>query len=261
MSLCLATDRIKLMNTDKVLLTEHDGLATLALNKPEKLNSLDTEVFKQLLSHVERIEASTATIGCIILRGNGRSFSAGHDLSAIGAVENPWEHAFQASVIEKLANLPQPVISAVHGHCYTGALELALAGDVILASTNARFADTHAKWALTPVWGLSQRLPRRVGIAKAREMMFTCRSYTGAEAERMGLANSCFADEAFETEVESFARSILSNSWFSLRENKRLLIDTDGMPLGAGLAHEIFRNRGTGPDMQERVAAFAQRKR
>jgi len=249
------------MDTEKVTFTERDGLATLALNRPEKLNSLDTEVFKQLLRHVERIEASTATIGCVILRGNGRSFSAGHDLSAIGAVENPWEHAFQTSVIERLANLQQPVISAVHGHCYTGALELALAGDIIIASADARFADTHAKWALTPVWGLSQRLPRRVGVAKAREMMFTCRTYTGAEAERMGLANSCFADETFDQEVETFARTILGNSWFSLRENKRLLIETDGMPLGAGLAHEIFRNRGTGPDMHERVARFAQRKR
>jgi enoyl-CoA hydratase/carnithine racemase len=249
------------MDTEKVTFSERDGLATLALNKPEKLNSLDTEVFKQLLVHVERIEASAATIGCVILRGNGRSFSAGHDLGAIGAVENPWEHAFQASVIERLANLQQPVISAVHGHCYTGALELALAGDIILASANARFADTHAKWALTPVWGLSQRLPRRVGVAKASEMMFTCRTYSGAEAERIGLANHCYADETFDQEVESFARTILDNSWFSLRENKRLLIETDGMPLGAGLAHEIFRNRGTGPDMHERIARFAQRKR
>jgi enoyl-CoA hydratase/carnithine racemase len=249
------------MPTETVLYAETGGLATLTLNKPEKLNSLDTQVFKQLLSYIERIQATTATIGCVLLRGNGRSFSAGHDLGAIGAVEDPWEHAFQTGVIEKLANLPQPVITAVHGHCYTGALELALAGDIILASANARFADTHAKWALTPVWGLSQRLPRRIGQPKAREMMFTCRTYSGAEAERMGLANQCFPDDSFEQEVETFTRSMLNNSWFSLRENKRLLIETDGMPLAAGIAHEIFRNRGTGPDMQERIAAFAQRKR
>lgn len=249
------------MHTDKVTRADRDGLATLALNKPEKLNSLDTEVFRQLLVHVEQIEASTETIGCVVLRGNGRSFSAGHDLGAIGAGENPWDHTYQAKVIERLANLPQPVISAVHGHCYTGALELALAGDIVLASASARFADTHAKWALTPVWGLSQRLPRRVGVAKAREMMFTCRTYTGAEAEQMRLANACFTDEVFDQEVEGFARTMLANSWFSLRENKRLLIETDGMTLGAGLAHEIFRTRGTGPDMQARIAAFEQRKR
>lgn len=249
------------MNTDKVIRTDQDGLATIALNKPDKLNSLDTAVFEQLLIHVEHIKASTQTIGCVVLRGNGRSFSAGHDLAAISAGEDPYHNAFQAKVIERLANLPQPVISAVHGHCYTGALELALAGDIILASANARFADTHAKWALTPIWGLSQRLPRRVGVAKAREMMFTCRTYTGAEAEQMQLANACFADEAFEQEVEKFARAILANSWFSLRENKRLLIETDGMTLEAGLAHEVFRTRGTGPDMQARIASFAQRKR
>jgi len=249
------------MSNDKVLYAEREGLATLQLNRPEKLNSLDTGVFQQLVTHIERLQAATDTVGCVVLRGNGRAFSAGHDLGAIGAVENPWEHAFQMSVIEKLANLPQPVITAVHGHCYTGALELALAGDIILAAQSARFADTHAKWALTPVWGMSQRLPRRIGIAKAREMMFTCRTYTGEEAERMGLANACYADDDFDQEVERFARAVLANSWFSLRENKRLLIETDGMPLGSGLAHEIFRNRGTGPDMQQRIAAFAQRKK
>jgi enoyl-CoA hydratase/carnithine racemase len=249
------------VNNDQIIFSEHDGLATLLLNKPEKLNALDTAVFEQLLVHIERLENSTGTVGCVVLRGNGRSFSAGHDLSVLTAGESLAETALQAKVIERLANLPQPLISAVHGHCYTGGLELALAGDIILASANARFADTHAKWALTPLWGLSQRLPRRVGVAKAREMMFTCRSYTGAEAEHMGLANVCFPDDVFDREVQAFARAMLENSWFSLRENKRLLLETDGMSLPAGLAHEVFRTRGTGPDMQARIARFAERKR
>jgi enoyl-CoA hydratase len=249
------------MSSNQVLLVERDGLATLLLNKPEKLNALDTAVFEELLVHIERIEDSTTAVGCVVLRGNGRSFCAGHDLAVLNAGESVAENILQTKVVERLANLPQPVITAVHGHCYTGGLELALAGDIILASANARFADTHAKWALTPLWGLSQRLPRRVGIAKAREMMFTCRTYTGAEAEQMGLANACFADEAFDQEVEAFARSILANSWFSLRANKRLLIETEGMTLASGLAHEVFRTRGTGPDMHARIAGFAERKR
>jgi enoyl-CoA hydratase/carnithine racemase len=90
--------------------------------------------------------------------------------------------------------------------------------------------------------------------------MFTCRTYTGAEAQQMGLANACFADDAFDAEVEAFARSMLANSWFSLRENKRLLLETDGMTLAAGLAHEVFRTRGFGPDMQARIDAFTRRK-
>lgn len=248
------------MGIAKVSYTEHDGLATLALNIPAKLNSLSTAVFEELLAHLEHIEASTDSVGCVVLRGNGRSFSAGHDLGTLPE-EQAGEPAFQARVVERLANLPQPLVAAVHGHCYTGALELALAADIILASENARFADTHAKWALTPVWGLSQRLPRRVGAAKACEMMFTCRVWTGTEAAQIGLANACFADATFDEDVQAFARAILANSWFSLRENKRLLLETEGMTLKAGLAHEVFRTRGTGPDMQARIASFAQRKR
>jgi enoyl-CoA hydratase/carnithine racemase len=249
------------MSTGQVVLTERDGLATLLLNKAEKLNALDTTVFEELLAHIVRLEVSTETIGCVVLRGSGRSFCAGHDLSVLSSVETLAETALQAKVIERLANLPQPLISAVHGHCYTGGLELALAGDIILCSDNARFADTHAKWALVPLWGLSQRLPRRIGFAKAREMMFTCRTYTGVEAERMGLADARFPDDAFDREVETFARSILENSWFSLRANKRLLLETDGMPLAEGLAHEVFRTPGFGPDMHARIANFTRRKR
>jgi enoyl-CoA hydratase/carnithine racemase len=248
------------MDAAKVAYSERDGLATLALDMPEKLNSLSTPVFEELSKHIEHLEASTDSIGCVVLRGNGRSFSAGHDLGTLAA-EQPAEPAYQAKVVERLANLPQPLVAAVHGHCYTGALELALAADIILASANARFADTHAKWALTPVWGLSQRLPRRVGIAKAAEMMFSCRTYSGAEAAQMGLANACFGDATFEEDVETFLRAVLANSWFSLREIKRLLLDTEGMTLRAGLAHEVFRTPGTGPDMHARIASFAQRKR
>ncbi len=248
------------MSKKTVLRSDQDGLTTLTLNRPDKLNSLDMQVFEDLVDHIGDIEEATDTVGCVVLRGAGRCFSAGHDLDAISEGESSEELQFQASVIEALANLPQPVICAVHSHCYTGALELALGGDIILASANARFGDTHAKWGLTPLWGMSQRLPRRVGVAKAREMMFTCRTYSGAEAVAMGLANACFDDAEFEQKVEEFAREILVNSWFSNAANKRLLSDTDGMSLAAGLAHEFFRNEGQAPDVEARIARFSKRK-
>ena len=193
------------------------------------------------------------------MRGAGKCFSAGHDLKDIAAGEAPPEPNFQAHVIERLANLPQPVISAVHGHCYTGALELALAGDLILASDDAKFADTHVKWALTPMWGMSQRLPRRVGRSKAIEMTLTAKTYNAQEAEAMGLCNIRFPAETFWEEVGKFAESMLENSWFSLRANKRLAIETDGLGLEDGLAHEIYYNAGRGPDMEERIAAFGKK--
>jgi enoyl-CoA hydratase/carnithine racemase len=248
------------MTSATVIRTDRDGLATLTLNRPEKLNSLNTEMFVALGEHVSSIRASTATIGCVVIRGAGRCFSAGHDLGALGEPTPPPYLNYKATIVEQLANLPQPVVSAVHGYCYTGALELALAGDIILASANARFADTHGKWGLTPIWGMSQRLPRRIGAARARELMLTCRTVTGAEAERMGLANGCFEDAGFDDEVEKFARSVLENSWFSNAANKRLLIETDGLPLAAGLAHESYRTEGRAPDAAERVARFSKSK-
>jgi enoyl-CoA hydratase/carnithine racemase len=245
---------------DKVLREDREGIALLTLNRPEKLNSLNVEVFEDLLAHVEAIASATDAVGLVVLRGAGRCFSAGHDLGDIATGERLPRPNFQAHVIERLADLPQPVITAVHGHCYTGALELALAGDVILAAESAKFADTHAKWALTPVWGMSQRLPRRIGRARAHEMMLTCATIGGAEAAAIGLANRCFPDATFEADVEAFARDVLANSWYSHRANKRLLVETDGLALPAGLAHEIYTSAGRGPDMQERIGAFMKRK-
>lgn len=243
-----------------VLREDKDGAATLILNRPDKLNSLNVAVFHDLDAHIDALARETDKIGLVIVRGAGKCFSAGHDLGDIASGEKLPRPNFQSHVIEKLANLPQPVISAVHGHCYTGALELALAGDVILASGSAKFADTHAKWALTPIWGLSQRLPRRVGQAKAMEMMLTCRTYSGEEAAAIGLANICFPEASFDADVEAFARSVLANSWFSHRANKRLTRDTDGMSLPAGLSHEVYNNPGVGPDMRDRIGAFTKKK-
>src|SRR5690606_9930261 len=153
-----------------VLRHNEGGLACLTLNRPDKLNALTVQMFTELYEHVQDIERDTEHTGVVVLRGAGRCFSAGNDLNDIAAGQPlPMPH-FQAKVIERRANLPQPVIAAVHGHCYTGALELALAGDLLVAAESARFADTHAKWALTPLWGMSQRLQRRVGLPKAREM-------------------------------------------------------------------------------------------
>ncbi|MDO7836438.1 enoyl-CoA hydratase/isomerase family protein [Sphingobium sp. HBC34] len=247
------------MPEDLVLREDIDGLALLTLNRPDKLNSINHAIFEHLERHVADLERADSGIGCVVLRGAGRCFSAGHDLSDISAGEAQ-DFGYESKVIERLACLPQAVIAAVHGHCYTGALELALAGDIILASHSARFADTHAKWALTPVWGMTQRLPRRVGFAKAREMMFTAKTYSGAEALAMGLANACYDDDLFEQEVIAFARQILENSPFSVAGYKRLMEATDGMPVRFGLAHEVHNTEGVGPDMAERIARFAQRK-
>lgn len=238
----------------EVLRGEKDGLVTLTLNRPQKLNALNYAMFKEIADHLEYIEARTDKIGCVLLRGAGRSFCAGHDLDDIGAGREGGNVAqFESRTIERLSRLRQPVVCAVQGHCLTGGLELALGADIIIASESAKFADTHGKWDLVPVWGMSQRLPRRVGRARALEMSFSSRTYSGREAAAMGLANFCVPDAELDGAVEAFVKDVLANSWRANRANKRLVDDTEGMTLEAGLAHEIYKSEGRGPEMAERL--------
>lgn len=239
-----------------VLRSDADGVCTLTLNRPDKRNAVDIALFREFRGHVRDLETDTAT-GLVVITGAGEHFCAGHDLTS-----KPHPDAFgwlrqELLTLERLTKLRQPVIAAVRGTCYTGGLEFALAADVIIAGDSARFADTHGKWGLVPGWGLSQRLPRRVGQAKALEMMMTCRPYSGAEAAAMGLANACVPDADLDAHVAALAATILANSWHSNAANKKLVYDTDGMPLALGLTHELMRNEGFAPDTKERAGKFA----
>ncbi len=234
-----------------VLRQDEAGIATLTLNRPEKRNALNVELFAALDAHLACLEQMTDTIVVVVLRATGPVFSAG---AALDKQPRPPTPHFQAKTITRLAMLPQPVIAAVHGPCYTGGLELVLAADIIVAAVSAGFSDTHGRWALVPGWGMSQRLPRRIGPFKAREMMFTGREYDGRAAERMGLADVCVADDAFDAEIARWTADILSQSWHSNFGNKRLLIETEGMSLAQGLAHEVFHSPGIGPDFTDRAA-------
>jgi enoyl-CoA hydratase len=243
--------------SDLVRRENNGGAATLWLNRPEKLNALTKEVFEALNVHVEAIARETKTIGLVVLRGAGANFSAGYDMREV--LDHVRAHAkphFHSEVIQKIANLPQPVICAVQGHCSTGALELALAGDLIVASESAQFSDVYARWGLTPVWGLSLRLPHRIGTTKASEMMFSCRSYSGKQAEAMHLANYCFPDQQFDVELAALSSDILANSWYANVVNKRALIEIDGLSLHDAHALELFKNEGLAPDAAQRIAKF-----
>ena len=240
-----------------VLRENHAGTAILTLNRPEKLNALSKELIESLEEHVDALERETKTIGLVILRGAGGNFSSGHDMSEVlSQVRAHAKPHHYVEVIDKLANLPQPVISAVQGHCSTGALELALAADLVVAAESARFCDAYARWGLTPIWGLSLRLPHRIGTAKASEMMLTCRTYTGREAHEMHLVNFCYGDEEFESELASLAADILANSWYSNRVNKRALLESASLRLEDAHALALFKNEGLAPDAAQRVAKF-----
>lgn len=247
--------------TDLVLRENAGGVATLTLNRPDKLNALSKHMFEALEQHVDDLVRETKTIGLVVLRGAQANFSAGYDMHEVHQyVRSHTKPHYDSEVIDKLANLPQPVISAVQGHCSTGALELALAADLIVASESARFSDVYARWGLTPIWGLTLRLPHRIGTAKASEMMLTSRTYSGREAQGMHLANFCFPDDHFEAELATLCADILANSWFANQVVKRALMETEGLTLRAAYALDLFKNEGLAPDAVRRVAKFLKRR-
>ncbi len=245
------------MEEKRIIRSDKDGLCTLTLDRTNKLNALDTQTFEELDAHLAEIEAATDTIGCVLLRANGRAFCAGADLGGIGAGFT--DSRFKPGVIERLDCLPQPVVAAVHGVCFTGGLELALAADLILADTTARFADTHGKWGLVGAWGMTQRLPRRLGRSAAMGMMMTSREVSAAEAKEIGLVDMLAEEGGLDAMVDQLTGQILANSWHTNMVTKRLLRETDGMSQAAGLAHEHYRYPGFAPDYQERIARFSKK--
>lgn len=232
-----------------VLRDDRKGVAMLTLNRPDKRNALNVDVFLALDAHMAALEKQSGEIGVVVLRAAGPVFCAGADVGK--QLKPPFKH-FQTSTITRLSRLPMPVVAAVHGPCFTGGLELILAADLIVASEAACFADTHGAFALAPGWGLSQRLPRRIGETKAKEMMLLGRRYDGRAAEAMGLVNLCVPDAEFEQALEGFVSDIRDQSWHSLRAYKRLFLETQDMPLAGGLAYEAAYNPAAGPDFEER---------
>ncbi|HEX7858131.1 MAG TPA: enoyl-CoA hydratase/isomerase family protein [Sphingobium sp.] len=241
--------------SDRILREDAGGLCTLTLNRPDKLNALDTEAFEALDAHLAALEGEGDRIGCVVLRGAGRGFCAGADLNALGKVKI--DPRFKPGVIERLQGLPQPVIAAVHGVCLTGGLEMALAADFIVADGTARFADTHGKWGLIGAWGMMQRLPRRVGVGPAKRMMMTARQVGAEEALALGLVDMLAPAGELDGLVAGLAADILANSWHTNFAVKRMLRETDGMSLADALVHERDHYPGNAPDHQDRIARFS----
>lgn len=249
------------MTAAEALVTRSDdgGICTISLNRPEALNSLSLGVFEELEAHAQALAKQTEEVGCVILRGEGRSFSAGNDIKSLQAGDKDPHLHYRTDVINQLERLPQPVIASVRGHCYTGALELALIADLLVASDTAKFRDTHAGWGMVPMWGMTARLPHRIGVKRAKELMYTGRILSGQEAVEFGLANACVPDDVLEEKTREMAEQIVAQSWHSLREGKALVDAASRMTYEEGLAWERNNSKGTTPDLMERLSKFGKR--
>ena len=162
----------------------------------------------------------------MIITGAGRAFTAGRDVKG-GDAEPDMHHgdaeAFMHDTIKALETLPQPLIAAVNGACFTGGLELVMAADIIMAGESAIFCDTHAELGIVPGWGLNVRLPKRIGYAAAKMMSWTCRRYSGQQAADIGLADMLVSDEELMESARQLAADIARNSAESVAKQKKML--------------------------------------
>jgi enoyl-CoA hydratase/carnithine racemase len=241
-------------DVDLVLRSDADGVATLTLNRPDKLNALTPGSFVALRAHLDAL-ADDTDIKCVVLAGAGRSFCAGHDLQAIATGEHAPSKHYEPETVDALERLPQPTIARLHGHCFTGGLELALACDLLVAAESTKLGDTHGQWGLVPIWGMSVRLPERVGRSTAKELMYTSRRITGTEAAEIGLVDRVVADDELEQAVTDLANEICQNSAGTNRRVKKLIAAHDDMTRTMALVHERELPFGMPEDMRERMGS------
>lgn len=221
--------------------TNEGGVFRVELNRPDNLNALNRVLMKQLLEVTERA-ASDPSVKIYILSGAGRAFSAGVDLKETGADSFGTDSGLlpmgnrYCDLIEQMNAV---TIAQVHGYCFTGALEIALMFDMMFCTDDTQFGDTHAKWAVMPRWGMTQRLARRVGLIKAKELTFRAYRVNGPEAERIGLVNRTFAKDIFVAEVNTVVGDILQNSQEAIGAIKKLYNQGWATTLSEGLEIEL----------------------
>jgi len=247
------------MEYSTILYEKKDKIAKITLNRPQVLNAISPQLLLELEEALKDI-ANDDTIGVVVLTGSGRAFSSGVDIKSMneGSQGNVATNRKRLAleVIEAIENLDKPVIAAINGYCLTGALELATACDLIVASENATFGDTHARWGLTPTWGGSQRLPRIVGAMKAKEMVFTCDMLTAKEAQQIGLVNKVVAPEKLDEAVQELANKLLANSRASIRIQKSLINRGLRLDYASGLKMAEEESPGATSDSASRLQSF-----
>ncbi|ARU05981.1 hypothetical protein CCO03_16065 [Comamonas serinivorans] len=230
------------MTTPSLVLIDRpaDGLAVVTLNRPEALNALSNELRRQFTAAFDTLMQDGTRV--VVLAGAGRAFCAGLDLRELGARAQSGQAAFgmerELNIVGAMEAFAGPIIGAVQGAAVTGGFEVALACDLLFAAPDARFGDTHGRVGIMPGWGMSQRLSRRIGIARAKEMSLTGNYIDAATAERWGLVNRIVPNDALLAQAVQLGKDMLELSPTILPKYKRLIDEGFATTQAEGLALE-----------------------
>lgn len=248
-----------------VTLEKKGPVGIVTMNRPEALNALDRQVLEDLNTVLDQVEADPEILVAIVT-GAGRSFVAGADIgqmSGFTAVEGKAFGAYGNGVFLKLENLTKPTIAAVNGFALGGGCELSMACDIRLASEKAKFGQPEVGLGITPGFSGTQRLPRRVGVAKAKELIFSGKVIGAEEAKAIGLANEVYPLEELMDAAVAMAKSFTANAPIAVKYSKAcidrgLQMDIDG---GIALENELFAMCFATEDQKEGMGAFLEKRK
>ncbi|MDG0066989.1 MULTISPECIES: enoyl-CoA hydratase/isomerase family protein [Burkholderia] len=246
------------------------GVRVVTLNRPERMNALDGATLAALNDAVRTADDPGREIRVIVIRGSGRAFCAGNDLKwlASGVLADPAAHMRHQDLMQdtfaRMEASRQIVIASVNGYAVAGGFELVLASDIVVVDVQAELGDAHLQRNLLPSGGGSQRLPRKIGLARAMYYLVTRRRMTGRDAERMGLASLAVSGAELDAATMQLAREIARTDADALAAMKQMTRRALEMPLNDGLTMERwmqYRYRTESPSLVASVQDFAQRDR
>jgi enoyl-CoA hydratase/carnithine racemase len=252
------------MSNDLVLVESDGQVATITLNRPDKLNALNPAMLERLENAIREIDRDHA-IRVVLLTGAGdRAFCVGADITEWAALEplDMWRRWIREGhrVFDLLANLRQPVIAVLNGFTLGGGLELALTADIRVAADGIEFGAPEVKIGTVPGWGGTERLPAIIGVARAKQLIFTGARIDAATAEYWGLVNEIVPRESLMTRAHALADEIAANSAVAVQLAKQIIDAGRGASLSATLEGLAGGLAATTDDAQEGIASFREKR-
>lgn len=225
-------------------LAETEQIAVITLNRPGKLNAIGPELIKEMNDALDKIEKDDNVRAVIIRSASEKAFSVGADLTAAAQMAQDKAKAKEfmesgQALFRRIENFPKPFIAEIHGLCMGGGLEMSLACDIRISSKETKFSNPEVKLGLIPGWGGTQRLPRTVGIGKAKEIILTGRDVTADEALEIGLVNKVVPSDELHGEALFLAQSIADNAPVALRLAKEAMNQSFDVPVEKGNKTEL----------------------
>ncbi|MGG4454303.1 enoyl-CoA hydratase/isomerase family protein [Brevibacillus porteri] len=255
------------MTYQAILYEKRQQTAWIYFNRPEDMNSISKTMVSEILHTLQEVEQDEE-IRVLVLSGKGKAFCAGADLKELLADVSRQQNGqaglldFAEKLFERLNHFPKPIIAALNGITLAGGLEIAMTADIVVAAESAKLGDSHANFGVLPGGGGAVRLPRKIGVNRAKYLLLTGEFLTAQEMKAYGFVHEVTPADELERAVQKVADKISEKSPLVLKEMKRLVRDGLEMPLDLAMRQELLtlKNHTRSHDFHEGLSAFTEKR-